>query len=199
MKQNKTTVAVTGGIGSGKSTVLNILSSLGYPVFSADDVARHIYDDADVLEQTKKAFPECIKNGEVDRKELAHIVFSDEKKRIELEKITHPSIMRILDAQMRDAKGELVFAEVPLLFECGMENRFDRVIVVLRNKNERIRAAALRDGVSEDEIAARVKNQFDYEKKAILGHTVIYNDQDRADLEKQVLKIVDEFIRASKD
>ena len=194
MKQNKKFIAVTGGIGSGKSTVLQMIGEEGFPVFSADAVARGIYEDKDVLEQTRKAFPDCVCGGVVDRKKLAEQVFSDSEKLEKLNSITHPAVMRILRRQMEEADGAAVFAEVPLLFEGNYQNGFDGVIVVLRDEAVRIRAAAERDGVSPEEIAARIKHQFDYEKNPIIGHTLLYNNGDLSDLREQVRRSLEKIV-----
>ena len=86
MRQNKYCVAVTGGIGSGKSEVMKIIQTLGYPVFSADSVAHEIYDDKEVLEKTAQEFPDCVVGHKVDRQKLADLVFCDESKRKKLER-----------------------------------------------------------------------------------------------------------------
>lgn len=198
MRQNKYCVAVTGGIGSGKSEVMKIIQTLGYPVFSADSVAHEIYDDKEVLEKTAQEFPDSVVGYKVDRQKLADLVFCDESKRKKLERITHPAIMRILFREMEQAGSDVVFAEVPLLFEGGYDKDFDAVIVVMRYLQKRIRSAAERDKVSEEKIILRIKNQFDYEKNNVSGHTVIYNDGDLASLTDQVKQVVHEIVRKTK-
>lgn len=194
MKRNKLFVAVTGGIGSGKSTVAGILSDLGYPVFSADAIARNIYDDADIYQRVAALFPQCADGGRIDRKKLAEAVFSDKEKLAKLDALTHPLIMRKLMAEMENCGGKIVFAEVPLLFESGTEGLFDKVIVVMRGARARIDSVMRRDGLSEKEVAARMKNQFDYERNLNSGHTVLYNDGDLATLQDGVVRIIHEFI-----
>ncbi len=198
MRQNKYCVAVTGGIGSGKSEVMKIIQTLGYPVFSADSVAHKIYDDKEVLEKTAQEFPDCVVGHKVDRQKLADLVFCDESKRKKLERITHPAIMQNLFREMKQVNMDIVFAEVPLLFEGGYDKDFDAVIVVMRNLQKRIRSAAERDKVSEEKIILRIKNQFDYEKNNVSGHTVIYNDGDLASLTDQVKQVVHEIVRKTK-
>ena len=94
MKQNKVFVAITGGIGSGKSSALACIKSMGYPCFSADEFGRGIYKEKTVFEETARAFPHCIKAGEVDRKMLAETVFSDPEK-LEKEKNLQRIILEI--------------------------------------------------------------------------------------------------------
>ena len=194
MKRNKLYVAVTGGIGSGKSTVMQIIKEQGYPVFSADEIVRHIYEEEDVLEQMRLAFSDCVSGRTIDRQKLARQVFADSEKLKLLDSITHPAVMKKLYAMMEQAEGAAAFAEVPLLFEGNYQKDFDRIIVLLRDKENRILAAAERDGVSADSIRARTEHQFDYEKNSIIGHTLIYNDGDLPALRRRVLEVLNEII-----
>lgn len=193
MKQNKIYVAVTGGIGSGKSTVIGMIRKMGYPVFSADEISRTIYADPRIQEKIKRHFPECISEMGIDRAKLSGIVFSDKDRLEMLNSITHPAIMENLFLEMEKSTSVLVFAEVPLLFEEGYERRFDQVIVVLRDRESRIASVQVRDGLSKEEVVARIKNQFDYEKNKIIAHTLIYNDGDLNALYQKVERAINEI------
>ncbi len=194
MKRNKLYVAVTGGIGSGKTTVLQILKDLGYPAVSADAEAREIYGDEEILEKVRALFPACFENGILRREKLAAFVFSDEKLLQKLNEITHPVIMQKVFQAMDRAESKIVFAEIPLLFEGNYQSLFDKVIVVMRDMEDRIRAVAERDGLSRTQILARIKKQCNYEKNYFSGHTVIYNNGDISSLKEQVVRIVNEFL-----
>lgn len=185
MRQSRKYIAITGGIGSGKSIVLDVAKELGYPVFSADGIAADIYRDDAVLLAVKKEFPSCVRDGQIVRAELAKEVFSDKSRLAVLDALTHPAIMKKLREAMDSAEGDAVFAEVPLLFEGGYERQFDRVIVVLRPLEDRIAALFTRNGLCREDALARIKNQFDYEKNRIIGHTVLYNDSDLATFKKR--------------
>lgn len=200
MKQNneKIYIAVTGGMGSGKSTVMRMIAECGYPTLSADEVAHHIYEDEKVYHDTLSAFPSCFDNGVLNRKKLADTVFIDQNKRSVLEGITHPAIMQKLFLQAETLPGKYIFFEIPLLFEGGYQNLFDHIIVVMRDIEHRIKAISVRDGLNEGDIMARINNQVDYEKNSYSGHTVIYNDGDFAALYKKVVGVVHE-ITAQKD
>lgn len=193
MKQNKLKIAVTGGIGSGKSVVLGFIEEFGYPVYSCDSITHDAYNELDILLKIKQVFPDCMKDGILDRKKIAAVVFSDKTKRLALEKILHPAIMRILNNKMNDVKSGLVFAEVPLLFENGFENAFDRVVVVLRDQKDRVSAVKARDDLSEQEVLLRIKNQFNYENKIVFEHTVIYNDGTIEKLREKVGSVLEKF------
>lgn len=193
MKQNKIYVAVTGGIGSGKSTVIGMIRKMGYPVFSADEISRTIYADPGIQEKIERHFPECISEMGIDRAKLSGIVFSDKDRLEMLNSITHPAIMENLFLEMEKSTSVLVFAEVPLLFEEGYERRFDQVIVVLRDRESRIASVQVRDSLSKEEVVARIKNQFDYEKNKIIAHTLIYNDGDLNALYQKVERAINEI------
>ena len=191
-RQNKKLyVAITGGIGSGKSTVCDILRSLGYEVYSADQISHELYKDENIQEKIKKIFPECIVEGEIDRKILAEIVFSDQSKKRKLEKIFHPKVIQRLKKRMSESHEKIIFAEIPLLFEGGFENEFDRVIVVIRPLKDRIKSVMERDGLSEIEVMARIKNQYNYEENSFSAHSIVYNQGDKEFIQQQVLKILD--------
>lgn len=192
MKQNRQYIAITGGIGSGKSTVAHLIEEMGYPVVSADAVARKIYDDPRVLEEVRSRFPNCVKKTGIDRKALAELVFADGVALQALDAITHPAIMRGLWDLMKmvPSQSTFVFAEVPLLLENGYENTFDEVIIVRRPLEQRIQAVIERDNLTREQVLARIKNQFDYEKNSLLGHTVIENNGDMAVLQAAVEQVI---------
>lgn len=156
-------IAITGGIGSGKSCIINFIKELGYPVFSCDEIYKEVIREPAYILEVSTRFPDCVKNGEVDRRTLANLVFSDSKKREELNEIAHPLIMARLMQKMDECASVFSFAEVPLLFEGNFENLFDEVLVVNRSLTERIKAVCLRDGVPEEKACQRIASQFDYD------------------------------------
>ena len=159
----KKCIAITGGIGSGKSSVLRFLGERGYPVFSCDEIYREIILSPDYIQKIAVNFPKCIINGNIDRKLLAEVVFKNSEKLALLNGIAHPLIMDRLFEKMHACAEETVFAEVPLLFEGHYEKRFDAVIVVLRHKADRVRSIMMRDGITEKEALRRISMQFDYD------------------------------------
>ncbi len=192
MMQNNIKIAITGGIGSGKSTVASIIAEQGYQVISCDDVYRRLLESEAVVELLAKEFGDIINFGKLDRKKLADIVFCDEKKLQRLNEITHPLIMEEVFKLMREKS--IAFCEVPLLFESGYEKYFDGVIVVLRDKNERVNSVVKRDNIPKNAVLSRICNQFDYEEADFNGYYVIQNTSDTADLRKKTIKILDELL-----
>lgn len=156
-------IAITGGIGSGKSSVAKIISDSGFPVYSCDDINREILEEKYYVEKLEKLFPRTVENGRVLKRKLGDIVFSDEQALKKLNELAHPLIMQELIKRMDSEKSDLVFAEVPLLFEGKFEYCFDKILVVLRSKSARIAAVSKRDQTDEEQVLARINNQFDYE------------------------------------
>ena len=187
-------IAITGGIGSGKSAVCRILKERGYPVFSCDEINRTLLSEKSYLDGLCALFPTCVKEKKKKKTALASLVFSDKEALETLNAYAHPRISERLQRDMDGAK-KTCFAEVPLLFESGMTKQFDGAIVVLRNKEERIRAVVARDGLTAERAEARMKQQFDYNGPLPDGCLVIENDGDEAALREKV----DEALKALKE
>ena len=192
-------IAITGGIGSGKSTVLTILKEKGYPVFSCDEIYKKVITDKEYIRQVGLIFPEVIKNGKIDRKILAEIVFSDDENRKKLEAIAHPLIMSEVNKEISLLNNDISFVEVPLLFEGGYISFFDGIIVVKRNKDLRIEAVRKRDNLEKNAIEKRISSQFDYDSvknECILKNKkikIIMNDSSIEALNKQIDFILNEI------
>lgn len=187
-------IAITGGIGSGKSAVCRILKERGYPVFSCDEINRTLLSEKSYLDGLCALFPACVKDGNLQKTALAALVFSDKEALETFNAYAHPRISERLQREMEGAR-KTCFAEVPLLFESGIAEQFDGVIVVLRNKEERIRAVVTRDGLTAERAEARMKQQFDYDGPLPDGCLVIENDGDEAALREKV----DEALKALKE
>lgn len=187
MKQNKIKIAVTGGIGSGKSTVCKIINSLGYPVYSCDEVYKSVLRDGQTVAELVKEFGEQILNcdGSLNRPALSAIVFGDEEKLKKLNKITHPKIFEKLFEISSNNEG-VVFYEVPILFEGGYEKLFDSVLVVLRDRDKRINCVMSRDNLSEEEVVSRLNKQYNYDIGNFAKYYVIHNDGNIYDLMRKV-------------
>lgn len=189
-------IAVTGGIGAGKSTVVKILKDAGYKVFGADETYKKLLKNGDFKRKIYNAIG-LKYNGRFIKKQVADAVFGNPDKLKALNDATHSEIMRVMLEKSKKAalnSGGLVFNEVPLLFEGGFESLYDGVIVVVRNKEVRIAAALARDKTDEKRVLARINNQIDYEKKDLTAYTLIENDGDLSSLSKKVRKAVEKFI-----
>ena len=189
MKRNSVKIAVSGGIGSGKSTVANILRGLGFSVLSCDEIYSELLDSGVFTCEFVKAFGEgVVTAGKVDRVKLSKTVFGNRQNLNKLNSITHPVIMKELIE--RANSFELCFCEVPLLFENAFERLFDGVIVVLRDKEDRINAVAARDGISRENVLKRINVQYNYENSAFAEYYVIHNSLGFDELERSTKQVV---------
>ncbi len=191
----KIKVAITGGIGSGKSSVLAILKGLGYPVYSCDEIYKNLLQNEEYIETIRVRFG-CVKDGKIQTEQLSRLVFSNPKKREELNAVAHPLIMKELRSSMDAAPFDVVFAEVPLLFEGGYETLFDKILVVHRDKSLRVSSVERRDALTKDEILARINSQIDYDSSAVkekmenFNAYRIDNDGDIHLLENKIKKFI---------
>lgn len=186
-------VAITGGIGSGKSTVAKLISARGYSVLSCDDIARELPEEPSVRTEIVRAFGEDVYGERLNRSKLASVVFRNPDALARLNEILHRGVFRRLDEAFACSEEKVLFVEIPLLFETGSENRFDQIVVVMREREARILSVVNRGGLSREEVILRMKNQFDYEKLAKNEHTVIENDSDLSELEKKVTELLYEI------
>ncbi len=192
-------IAITGGIGSGKSTVSRRIKEAGYPVFSCDELYKNILRNPTYVQKVAARFPTCVTNGEIDRAKLASVIFKNERERAALNSIAHPLVMQALFSRMEESESRLVFAEVPLLFEGNFQSQFDKVIVVLREKERRIASVVRRDGLLPAEVEDRILAQFDYQSKEAEkifkeGEVIlIENNQTEEELNKKIDKILCEL------
>lgn len=183
-------IAITGGIGSGKTTVAKEILLLGFPVFSCDAIYKEILQDRAYIAQISKVFNGVVKDGEIDKKALSGLVFSDKSARQKLNEIAHPLIMKQLYAHMQACASDLVFAEVPLLFEGGYEKDFDYIIVVERGLEKRIENVMQRDGVSRLDVLARINAQFDYENIKNSNVYFLENDGGLDEIKSKIKKLL---------
>ncbi len=195
-------VGLTGGIGTGKSTVTRILRQQGMAVVDADELAREVVKGGtDGHREVVKAFGPAAVNahGELDRKEIGMQVFRDRKKLEVLERIIHPRV-RILclqeKAQLEAAGNTVAFYDVPLLFEKKLEDSFDQVVVVTCEPQIQIDRLMNRDGFTEDEAIKRISAQLPLEHKVKAAHFAINNNGSIADLEKQVADLLAQLRRS---
>ena len=181
-------VALTGGIGSGKSTVGQMFAQLGAIVIDSDQLAR------DVLERGSIGFDEVVtmfgdevlKNGEIDRQLLASIVFKDPKKRSDLEQVTHPLIRKAFaEVVAKSAANSIVINQIPLLVESNHDYKFDHVITI--SVTEAIRTQRLlKRGLTADQINQRMQAQATDRMRESIADSVIINETDEQNLSDQV-------------
>ena len=186
----KIKVAITGGIGTGKSTLSAVLKRAGYFVVSCDEVTAGLYGKRFVKKGIKKLFPSAVTGIfrlVVDKKVIAKEVFSCPEKRKALEDFLHPLIIEEVQTALNKAKGKMVFAEVPLLFEGGYEKQFDKVIILTRPVAQRVESVMARSNITKEEVLQRINSQVDYGKLDMAKYTHIFNGGDKKELENEIL------------
>ncbi len=195
------TVALTGNAGAGKSTVADIWEGAGVPVVRADDLARAaVAPGSDGLAEVVAAFgPEVLMaDGSLDRAALRDRIFRDEKERIRLERILHPRIGVLRErwvARWRKEGALLAVAEIPLLFEAGLEGDYDVVVCVDAPGDVRLERLVNDRGLKEEEARRIMGTQIPAEEKRRGALFVLDNDGSREELEKRSLALLD-FLRA---
>ena len=188
-------VGITGGIGSGKSTVAKVFEVLGIPVYYADTAAKKLMNEDELLvAQIQKEFGEAsYVDGKLDRKYLAALVFNNEKKLAMLNSIVHPATLRDSDEWMLQQTTPYALKEAALIFESGANKQLDCVIGVYAPAPLRQQRILERDHATVEEIKARMENQMDEEEKMRLCDYIITNDEQEL-VVPQVIQIHQELI-----
>lgn len=179
-------VGLTGGIGSGKTTIANHFKTLGVPVYIADDEARILMNSASILNKIKSAFgDEFIIDSVLNRERLAQIVFTNPAKLTELNKIVHPAVKKHFLKWLDNHKNyPYIIKEVAILFESGGYKDCDFVITVVAPLESRIARVIKRDKSSREAVLLRINNQWTDEDKILKSDFVIHNDNVKEALNK---------------
>jgi dephospho-CoA kinase len=172
-------IGLTGGMGSGKSTVAKLFETLGIPVYYADDEAKKLMnEDPSIMTLVKKHFgEESYKHNILDRSYIASIVFNDSKKLETLNSITHPATIQHASEWMSRQKAPYVIKEAALLFESGANKGLDYTIGIYAPRNLRINRVMERDGSRSEDVIKRMNRQMDEEAKMKLCDFVINNNE----------------------
>ena len=187
MKQNKFSIAVTGGIGSGKSIVCQWFSDQGIPVISADILGHEALLSPAVQKKIIAEFGKSVVlNGNIDRQLLGNIVFDDADKTARLNAITHPYIISRIKKMLKSQKENLAVFEIPLLFEVGLENLFDKIVIVWAIGNIRVERLKMRRGMNERKISMIMAKQFSQEMAKARADYVIVNNGSLEELEEKL-------------
>ncbi|WP_333876479.1 dephospho-CoA kinase [Flavobacterium sp.] len=170
-------IGLTGGIGSGKTTVANYLKSHGVPVYIADEEAKMIMNTPVVVSKVKEVFgEEMIDDDKVDRQKLAQLVFADVHQLQKLNAIIHPLVKEHFEQWLREHQQyPFVVKEAAILFESGSYKDCDQIILVTAPEADRIQRVVKRDAVTEDLVLARMNNQWSEEQKMALSDYIIHN------------------------
>ena len=190
-------IGITGGIGSGKTTVCEIFKLLGVPVFSADDEAKNLQNnDLHISELLIKLFGKDIyyPDGVLDRKKLAALIFNDSNAMAKVNSIVHPAVRKsFLNWIDNQQDADYILYEAAILLESGYASDFDRTILVLADEKLRIERVIKRDHLSEDLVKQRINNQMPESQKIKMVDFIIENS-DKKLLFPQIIEL-DKLIR----
>jgi len=172
------TVGITGGIGSGKSTVCEIFKILGVPVFEADKVAKNLMNENRVIrENLVEWFGNGIYQGNLlNRKLLAELIFNDNNLLTKVNSLVHPIVREEFEKWRNSQNNVYSVYEAAILFESGFYKLMDFTLLITAPEQIRINRVMKRDNLSHDQVLARIKNQWSDEEKRKLATTVIIND-----------------------
>jgi len=193
-------VGLTGGIGTGKSTVSRKLRERGYPVIDLDVISREVIEYPEVIDELVRNFGnEILENQNntsgkksISRNKLRQTVFKEEKKVSVLNSIMHPPIVEEMRRQVENLKKnyKTVFVEVQLLFEAKLEKEFDLTVLVYADKKTQLERVLKRDGRKEEEVQQIINAQMDMTEKRRLSNYIIENNGDSEMLDLEIEKFI---------
>jgi len=189
-------IGLTGGIGSGKTTVINYIASKNIPVYIADEAGKYIMEKPEVIKQVNALFNKqvLLNNGLLDRKKIAEIVFNNKEKLEALNGIVHPAVAKDFeDFVKQNQNSKLIVKESAILFESGAYKVCDASILVTAPEQIRIERVVKRDHVAEEDVLKRMRNQMRDEEKAKLSDFVITNI-DLQETYNQIDKVLEEIL-----
>ena len=189
-------VGLTGGIGSGKSSVLNQFKNLGINTYSADNAAKKLINsDKDLIKSIKNLFGDNIyENNILDSVKLSKIVFKDPYKLKSLNSIIHPAVAKDFESFIKTKNGDYIVKEVAIIFETNTEHNYNKIVLIRAPLEERIKRVILRDNLSREDVIRRVNNQID-DSTIIDNCDYIIDNNNLKDLKEKVLIIHKDLIR----
>jgi dephospho-CoA kinase len=199
MGQPAMKIGVTGGIGSGKTTVCRVFSALGIPVFAADEEARKIMEtDPSVMQKVNDiAGVEIYTGGILNRSELAGLIFNNRELLDKINKVVHPVVRENFNNWQMSQGSDYVILEAAILFESGSFRSVDRIITVIAPVEERIERVVRRNNLTREQIMERIRNQTEDDYKVSRSDYVIDNADDKL-IVPEILRIHEEILKQIK-
>lgn len=184
-----TTIAIIGGIGSGKSTATKILQDMGYTVFDCDKIYKEVSQTQEYLELVEKTFPNSVKNGKLDREYLGQLVFSNKEKLRLLNSIAHPLVLKNLNEKISKLKEDKVFVEVQSL-DNDILSSFDKVLYVAADTKFRIQRVLLRNNYTKEHVKRIIAAQPSDDKMEEFADYIVLNNKGENELKMQLIKVL---------
>ncbi|EBF5163943.1 dephospho-CoA kinase [Listeria monocytogenes] len=195
------TIGLTGSVATGKSTVSNMIQQAGIPLVDADIAARKVVEPGtEGLKEIVAYFGEeiLLGDGTLDRAKLGEIIFKDKEKREKLNEITHPRVKDyMLEARERffRAGEELIFFDIPLLFESHLESLVDQIVVVWTTPETELKRLMERNNLTKEDALRRIESQMGIDEKARKADFVIDNNESLEKTQKQVYTFIERFVK----
>ena len=192
------TIAVTGGIGSGKTTISKLFHELGVPAIDSDVIGRDVMQPGQpAFEKIIQQFGRDILNNDdvIDRTKLAEIVFNDAEQKVLLERLLHPIIFREINKRINAVNFPYCLVVIPLLIETGSENQFDRVLVIDVPEEIQKERVLKRDGYKTDTINRILESQSNRIERNIIADDLIDNTLELTELQQTIKKLHDEYLK----
>lgn len=191
-------IGLTGGIATGKSSVSNLLKKRNFQVIDADAVVHDLQQaGSSLLIEMTKAFGSTIlhENGNLNRAKLSKIIFSSEKDRLRLERIVHPAVRAEFKRKIRESQAEVLFLDVPLLFESGFDDLTTVDLVISTSSEVQLERLKRRDFLTEQEAKNRISSQMPMHEKVMRADFVIDNNGTLCELEESVEKFLRDILK----
>ncbi len=190
-----TKLGITGGIGSGKTSVCKVFNVLGIPSFSADTEAKLIMEnDASIITNLNSiAGKDLYSGGILDRMELANLIFNDNSLLVKVNSLIHPIVLERFGEWVKIQNSQYVILEAAIMFESGADKCVDRVATVVAPVEERVNRVINRNSLSREQVLERIRNQMDDDVMIKLSHYVIHNSENDMII-PAILKIHDEIL-----
>ncbi len=201
-KHKPFTIALTGGIASGKTLVSDRFAALGVPVIDTDRIARDVVaPHTQGLAEIRHAFGKDVidRNGHLDRRALRHIIVTNPRAKQTLEAITHPRIHAAMQSALNSIDHPYALVVVPLLLEAGWEGQFDRILVVEAAESLRRQRLISRDAVSKQQAQALMATQTSDAARRAVADDLIVNNGDPSQLDETVLRLHQRYLELAQD
>lgn len=194
LNAKKIRVAITGNIGSGKSTFTKFLFEAGYPIILADDISKEILaSDPEVKKEVVNEFgAQSFQGNKINNKYIADNIFSDPKKLKKINSILHPRVRKRIESLSKEyfEQSNIVFVEAALIFESKIEKMYDYVVLITADRNLRMKRSTISSKLSEEDFIKRDNNQIDQESKKKKADFIFTNDGSKDELKQKAILLI---------
>ena len=182
-------IGLTGGIATGKSTVSQLFTKRGYEVIDADAIVHELQKvGSPLLTEIAKVFGQTVlrQDGSLNRKELGQMIFENDTARAKLDGMIHPKVRAAFERRIKASKADVLFLDVPLLFEAGFDDMTHLNLVIKASTKRQLNRLMIRDGLTKQEALTRIHSQMPMHDKVAQADFVIDNEGDLCELEENV-------------